>query len=161
MFAVNIFRFVIANMDVVIISYAGTCYLSYVTVLLCCYLQGERRLDEISRLTTATAQLIANFEDPWEELTLRNVGNQGRIFNAVEDRFLLCLTHLHGYGNWEQVRNSVRRCERFRFDFYLQACSTDVLGKRCAFLISLFLLPSTFPLHSLCTVSSHSPSSLH
>ncbi len=37
------------------------------------------------------------FEDPWEELTFRNVGNQGRIFNAVEDRFLLCLTHLHGY----------------------------------------------------------------
>ena len=37
------------------------------------------------------------FEDPWEELTFRNVGNQGKIFNAVEDRFLLCLTHLHGY----------------------------------------------------------------
>lgn len=37
------------------------------------------------------------FEDPWEELTFRNVGSsQGRIFNAVEDRFLLCLTHLHG-----------------------------------------------------------------
>lgn len=40
------------------------------------------------------------FEDPWEELTFRNVGNQGRIFNAVEDRFLLCLTHLHGYARW-------------------------------------------------------------
>lgn len=72
------------------------------------------------------------FEDPWEELTFRNVGNQGRIlFNAVEDRFLLCLTHLHGYGNWDQIRNSVRRCERFRFDFYLQSCSADILGKRC------------------------------
>jgi hypothetical protein len=39
------------------------------------------------------------FDDPWEELTFRNVGNQGRIFNAVEDRFLLCLTHLHGLIN--------------------------------------------------------------
>jgi len=29
------------------------------------------------------------------------------------------------------VRNSVRRCERFRFDFYLQSCSAEVLGKRC------------------------------
>jgi hypothetical protein len=37
------------------------------------------------------------FDDPWEELTFKNVGTQGRIFNAVEDRFLLCLTHLHGY----------------------------------------------------------------
>lgn len=146
--------------------------------------QGEKRLEEIGRLTSATAKLMTMFEDPWEELTFRNVGNQGRIFNAVEDRFLLCLTHLHGYvvavsvlliscvataapacvglgvlqimrrcslwsvvrrrftwccqtialccryGSWDQVRNSVRRCERFRFDFYLQSCSADALGKR-------------------------------
>jgi SWI/SNF-related matrix-associated actin-dependent regulator of chromatin subfamily A member 5 len=58
--------------------------------------QGEKRLEEIQRLTSATAKLIMMFNDPWEELTFRNVGNQGRIFNAVEDRFLLCLTHLHG-----------------------------------------------------------------
>jgi hypothetical protein len=36
----------------------------------------------------------------------------------------------HRYGSWDQVRNSVRRCERFRFDFYLQSCSADALGKR-------------------------------
>jgi hypothetical protein len=29
------------------------------------------------------------------------------------------------------VKNSIRRCERFRFDFYLQSCSVDTLGKRC------------------------------
>jgi len=93
--------------------------------------KGEKRLEEITRLTNATAKLISMFEDPWEELTFKNVGNQGRVFNAIEDRFLLCLTHLHGYGNWDQVRCSVRRCERFRFDFYLQSCSAEVLGKRC------------------------------
>jgi hypothetical protein len=94
-------------------------------------------VEEIQRLTSATAKLIMMFEDPWEELTFRNIGNQGggRIFNAVEDRFLLCLTHLHGYGNWDLVRNSVRRCERFRFDFYLQSCSADALGKRCEMLM--------------------------
>ena len=58
--------------------------------------KGEKRLEEIQRLTSATAKLIGMFEDPWEELTFRNVGNQGRLYNAVEDRFLLCLTHLHG-----------------------------------------------------------------
>lgn len=58
--------------------------------------KGEKRLEEISRLTNATSKLINMFDDPWEELTFKNVGNQGRIFNAVEDRFLLCLTHLHG-----------------------------------------------------------------
>lgn len=75
------------------------------------------------------------FEDPWEELTFRNVGNQGRMFNAVEDRFLLCLTHLHGYGSWDLVRSSIRRCEVFRFDFYLQSCSSEALGKRCEILM--------------------------
>ena len=93
--------------------------------------KGEKRIEEINRLTSATAKLIMMFEDPWEELTFRNLGNQNRIFNAVEDRFLLCLTHLHGYGNWDLVKNSIRRCERFRFDFYLQSCSADALGKRC------------------------------
>ena len=39
------------------------------------------------------------------------------------------------YGSWDQVRNSVRRCERFRFDFYLQSCSADALGKRCELLM--------------------------
>lgn len=97
--------------------------------------KGEKRLEEISRLTDATARLIAMFDDPWEELTFRNVGNVNRIFTAVEDRFLLCLTHLHGYGSWDQVRNSIRRCERFRFDFYLQSCSAETLGKRCELLM--------------------------
>jgi len=53
-------------------------------------------LEEISRLNAATSKLIGMFDDPWEELTFRNVGNVGRVFTAVEDRFLLCLTHLHG-----------------------------------------------------------------
>ena len=97
--------------------------------------KGEKRLEEIQRLTSATAKLISMFEDPWEELTFRNVGNQGKIFNAVEDRFLLCLTHLHGYGSWDMVRNSIRRCDRFRFDFYLQSCSAEALGKRCELLM--------------------------
>ena len=97
--------------------------------------KGEKRLEEIQRLTSATAKLIGMFEDPWEELTFRNVGNQGKIFNAVEDRFLLCLTHLHGYGSWDMVRNSIRRCDRFRFDFYLQSCSAEALGKRCELLM--------------------------
>jgi hypothetical protein len=42
-----------------------------------------------------------------------------------------CLLYIRNrYGSWDQVRNSVRRCERFRFDFYLQSCSADALGKR-------------------------------
>jgi SWI/SNF-related matrix-associated actin-dependent regulator of chromatin subfamily A member 5 len=93
--------------------------------------KGEKRLEDIDRLTRATSRLVAMFRDPWEELTFRHIGNQGRLFNAIEDRYLLCLTHLHGYGNWDRVRSSVRKCERFRFNYYLLSCSAEALGKRC------------------------------
>lgn len=79
------------------------------------------------------------FHDPWEELVFRNIGGQGRLFNAIEDRYLLCLTHLHGYGNWDRVRSSIRRCERFRFDYYLLSCTSEALGKRYYFSCFLFL----------------------
>lgn len=97
--------------------------------------KGEKKLEEIQRLTSATKKLIMMFSDPWEQLTFRHVGNQGRIYNAMEDRYLLCLTHIHGYGNWDLVRSSIRRCDRFRFDFYIQSCTAEALGKRCELLM--------------------------
>jgi SWI/SNF-related matrix-associated actin-dependent regulator of chromatin subfamily A member 5 len=94
--------------------------------------KGEKKIEEISRLSDATAQLIGMFENPWDELTFKGgAGGAGKVFNTTEDRFLLCLTHLHGHGNWDLVRSSIRRCGRFRFDFYLQSCTADQLGKRC------------------------------
>ncbi len=93
--------------------------------------KGEKKREEISRLTDATEKLIRMFRDPWEELSFRYVGNQGRIFNSLEDRYLLCLTQLHGYGAWDRVRDSIRRCEKFRFDYFIQSCSIEALGKRC------------------------------
>ena len=94
--------------------------------------KGEKKIEEIQRLTTATADLIKSFDNPWDDLHFRsNLGNAGRMYTSQEDRFLLCLTHLHGYGNWDQVRSSIRRCPAFRFDFFLQTCTSEQLGKRC------------------------------
>jgi SWI/SNF-related matrix-associated actin-dependent regulator of chromatin subfamily A member 5 len=99
--------------------------------------KGEKRLEEIDRLTDATGRLIGMFADPWEELCFRHVGAQGRVFHSIEDRYLLCLTHVHGYGNWDRVRSSIRRCERFRFDYFLLSCSAEILGKRCESLMRM------------------------
>ena len=93
--------------------------------------RGEKRIEEIERLSIATDKLIKMYENPWEEVNFRFVGTQGRSFNPINDRYLLCLTQLHGYGNWDAIRNSVRKIERFKFDFYLMTCSTDIIGKRC------------------------------
>ena len=79
--------------------------------------------------------LNRKFQNPWEELTFRSIGNTNRIFNAAEDRFLLCLTHVHGYGNWDRVRTSIKRSDRFRFDFSLQCASEEQIGRRCELLM--------------------------
>eukprot|EP00606_Chrysophyceae_sp_TOSAG23-5_P000494 GSChrysophyteH2.ASY1.ANO1.908.1 assembled CDS len=97
--------------------------------------KGEKHLEEIQRLSQATAKLISRFNDPWEELTFKHSGSANRIFNAVEDRFLLCLTHMHGHGSWNRIRSSLQRSDRFRFDSYLQSCSEEALGKRCELLM--------------------------
>jgi SWI/SNF-related matrix-associated actin-dependent regulator of chromatin subfamily A member 5 len=94
--------------------------------------KGEKKLEEISRLTEATAAFISRFKNPWEQLVFGGLSQSlGRSFNAAEDRHLLCLAHEYGYGAWDEVKAAIRRSERFRFDYYLRSCSADVIGKRC------------------------------
>ncbi|CAM9610593.1 unnamed protein product [Ascophyllum nodosum] len=93
--------------------------------------KGERKIEEINRLMGATKSFIARFSNPWEELTFQSTGTQGKVFNAHEDRYLLCLAHEYGYGNWDLVKAAIRRSARFRFDYFLRSCSADALGKRC------------------------------
>ena len=94
--------------------------------------RGERRLDDIHKLTQATTRLVNQCADPWEDLLFRNIGGTGaRQFTTEEDRFLLCLCHLYGHGAWENIRAAVRNSERFRFDYFLQSVPEDILGRRC------------------------------
>ena len=93
--------------------------------------KGEDRLDEIQRLESATAQLISVCSNPWEELSFKYSSQQGRTFREDQDRYLLCFTQIHGYGNWDKVRQSITKCDKFKFDYYLNSCSSDAIGKRC------------------------------
>jgi SWI/SNF-related matrix-associated actin-dependent regulator of chromatin subfamily A member 5 len=93
--------------------------------------KGERKMEESKRLTTATSKLIARFPNPWDDLTFIHTGNHGRIFNAHEDRYLLCLVNIYGYGAWNKVRNAVRRLECLRFNHFLTGLSVEAIGKRC------------------------------
>jgi len=134
--------------------------------------KGEKKLEDIARLTKATQELIARFKNPWEELTFQPGGPQGREkqYSTEEDRlvvvmgamvvmmtgwllmyylkdcltipplffdgdgycrYLLCLTNYFGYGNWDKVKMALRKCDRFRFDYFLRSCSSEQLAKRC------------------------------
>merc|ERR1711871_252016 len=93
--------------------------------------KGEDRLEEIQRIESATAQLISMYANPWEELTFKYSSQQGRTFREDQDRYLLCFTQIHGYGNWDKVRQSITKCDKFKFDYYLNSCSSEVISKRC------------------------------
>merc|ERR1711968_118061 len=93
--------------------------------------KGEDRLEEIQRLESATAQLIGIYSNPWEELSFNYSSGKGRTFREDQDRYLLCFTQIHGYGNWDKVRQSITKCDKFKFDYYLNSCSSDAIGKRC------------------------------
>jgi len=95
--------------------------------------KGESRLLEQNKLTSDTASLIRSFDNAWDEMPfIKDVAIIAtRSFTPDEDRFLLCLTHMYGYGAWDLIRTAVRRCEKFRFDFFLQSCSEEILARRC------------------------------
>ena len=102
--------------------------------------KGEKRLEEISKLNLAASEVVSRFEDPWEDLKFHWGLHQARNYNTLEDRFLLCLTSMYGHGEWDEVRKWVRRSETFRFDFFMQCCNDDTLGRRCEKLMKAALL---------------------
>lgn len=99
--------------------------------------KGEKKLEEIDRLTIASKNFIKLFKNPWENLTFKYIGNANRVFTNIEDRYLLNLVNLYGYGKWDEIRNYIRKSEKFRFNFYLQSCSSEAIGKRCEALMRL------------------------
>jgi len=95
--------------------------------------KGESRLEDINKLTSDTASLIRSFDNAWNDMPFIKDAAiiATRSFTPDEDRFLLCLTHMYGYGAWDLIRTAVRRSEKFRFDFFLQSCSEENLARRC------------------------------
>jgi len=110
--------------------------------------KGERKLEEIARLTESTRRFIESFDNAWEDLVFKYTGSAhlggqsddsssagfggaNGTYHEVEDRFLLCLVNRYGYGRWEDIRLAIRREDCFRFDYFLQSCNAETLEKRC------------------------------
>lgn len=48
---------------------------------------------------------------------------------------LLCLTHEHGYGNWNAIKHAIRRDTRCRYDHLFMSRSAPELQKRVDILV--------------------------
>ncbi|CAM9364785.1 unnamed protein product [Ectocarpus fasciculatus] len=101
----------------------------------------EKRLNELNRIMMVTNELMEAVDDPWRNMEVRINQRQGgagtagmqlqREWTKDEDRYLLCLTHLCGWGNWRKVRACILASPRFTFDYYLRSLSETALGKHC------------------------------
>ncbi|KAL7066931.1 SNF2 family N-terminal domain-containing protein [Cryptosporidium serpentis] len=79
------------------------------------------------------------YEDSWKELNLNTtlVKKDKIQFNMDEDRYLLNMTPIVGYGNWDYLKNCIRQDPTWKFDWFLKSRSPSDLGKRVDFLIKI------------------------
>jgi SWI/SNF-related matrix-associated actin-dependent regulator of chromatin subfamily A member 5 len=55
--------------------------------------QGEKKLQIIKVLETATEKFVSLFDNPWQQLEFTHVNMKDKLFTPDEDRLLLCWAH--------------------------------------------------------------------
>jgi len=93
--------------------------------------KGEEKLAQVISMDRCTKLLLNSYSNPWEELEFNNTSAKDKGFTPEEDRYLLCWVRKYGHGQWEAIRLAIRRCDKFRFSFYIRAMSAESIGKRC------------------------------
>jgi len=64
-----------------------------------------------------------------------NVVQKSKYFSKEADIVLLCLTHEHGYGNWQKIKHALKRDTRCRFDHLFMSRTVQELQKRVDILV--------------------------
>ena len=64
-----------------------------------------------------------------------NAIQKSKYFSKEADIVLLCLTHEHGYGNWNEIKHAIRRDSRVKFDHLLMSRSEVELQRRVDILV--------------------------
>ncbi|EEA05878.1 SNF2 family N-terminal domain-containing protein [Cryptosporidium muris RN66] len=79
------------------------------------------------------------YKDSWKELNLNTtlIKKDKIQFNIDEDRYLLNMIPVIGYGNWDHLKNCIRQDPIWKFDWFLKSRSPSDLGKRVDFLIKI------------------------
>lgn len=83
-------------------------------------------------------QKFSQYKDPWRELTFdTSSSHKSRIFTNENDRYLICMAKLVGYGNWEVLKSRIRKSCMFKFDYMLRSRTTGELQRRVDSLIRI------------------------
>eukprot|EP00741_Cyanophora_paradoxa_P007456 tig00000128_g7211.t1 len=96
--------------------------------------QKLRRRDEMMEIVRAK---VARYRNPLHELKIAYGSSRGKTFTEDEDRFLLTAVAQHGFGEWELIKNEVRKAPQFRFDYYMKSRTPLELCRRFEQLVKL------------------------
>ncbi|KAJ0976197.1 hypothetical protein J5N97_018162 [Dioscorea zingiberensis] len=66
--------------------------------------RGEARISRKDEIMQAIGKKMARYKDPWSDLKIQYGQNKGNMYNEECDRFMLCMVHKLGYGNWDELK---------------------------------------------------------
>ncbi|RDX66163.1 ISWI chromatin-remodeling complex ATPase CHR17, partial [Mucuna pruriens] len=99
--------------------------------------RGEARISRKDEIMKAIGKKLDRYKNPWLELKIQYGQNKGKLYNEECDRFMICMIHKLGYGNWDELKAAFRMSPLFRFDWFVKSRTTQELTRRCDTLIRL------------------------
>ena len=99
--------------------------------------KGEARLQRRVDIDRAVKKKLGQYKNPWTQLTIHYSKAGPGAYTADNDRFLVCMMHQLGHGNWDALKLEVRKAWNFRFDWYIKSRTPQELGRRCDTLVKL------------------------
>ncbi|KAH0895930.1 hypothetical protein HID58_045498 [Brassica napus] len=101
--------------------------------------KGEGRISrkDENEIMKAIGKKLDRYRNPWLELKIQYGQNKGKLYNEECDRFMVCMVHKLGYGNWEELKTAFKTSPSFSFDWYVKSRSGQELARRCETLIRL------------------------
>jgi hypothetical protein len=95
--------------------------------------RGEKKLEKQRKLTQTLKKFVSTFDDPRRELVFANKGTTH--FALEQDRALLCAVDAGGYGNWDRVREDLRKDPKLKFQHSVRGMTTAMITKRADYRI--------------------------
>ncbi|ESQ41864.1 hypothetical protein EUTSA_v10012527mg [Eutrema salsugineum] len=99
--------------------------------------KGEGRITRKDEIMKAIGKKLDRYRNPWLELKIQYGQNKGKLYNEDCDRFMICMVHKLGYGNWDELKAAFRTSPSFKFDWFVKSRTSQELARRCDTLIRL------------------------
>uniref|UniRef100_A0A7N0UJX5 Uncharacterized protein n=1 Tax=Kalanchoe fedtschenkoi TaxID=63787 RepID=A0A7N0UJX5_KALFE len=99
--------------------------------------RGEAKIARKDDIMKAVGKKLDRYKNPWLELKIQYGQNKGKLYNEECDRFMICMVHKLGYGNWDELKAAFRTSPLFRFDWFIKSRTTQEIQRRCDTLIRL------------------------